>query len=329
MQSAKRAAAGVLAIATAMPIALFGSAVAVIGLAIGLLALLALPILLVTVTAGSIGVLLGGILALVAIAVVGGLIAQGFRAAEATLEATFERTLPVSGPVQIDATTSSGAIVVRVGDPDSVRVVGKIDVRVRRGRKVADVTERLRQLEANPPIERDGETLRIGNGEDESLRRATIAYEITVPAGTRLHASSGCGAIDVEGLGEITAETQAGNIKLRECSVGNIDARTNAGNIKLSGVHGGVDARSGCGNVRVEGVPVSDWRLSSGAGNVKLLLPEDAAFEIVAYTGAGRVKVTHPSLVPDTVGRRKLHGKAHDGGPLIDAKSGCGNIRIA
>jgi DUF4097 and DUF4098 domain-containing protein YvlB len=328
MQSVRNVAAGGLAIVAAMPIALFGSAVALIGLVIALLAILALPFLIVTITAGSIGLLLGGVLALVAIVVAAALVTRGLRPAEVTVDGTFERRLPMSGPVSINVATTSGAIVVRVGDAASARIAGKIEVSARRGTKAAEVQERVRQLEENPPIEQDGDVIRIGSVTDESLRRAAIAYEITVPAGTPVQASSGCGTIDVEGLGEITAKTLAGNIRLQQCAAGNIDARTNAGNIKLSGVHGGVKARSGCGNIRVDGVPVSNWHLRSGAGNVKLLVPEDAAFEVVARTGAGHVKATHASLIPDTESRRKLHGRAHDGGPLIDAKSGCGNIRI-
>ena len=80
---------------------------------------------------------------------------------------SFDRTLQVSGPVDLDVTTGSGNITVHAGASGSVHVVAKI--RAHDSWTGISAAEKIRRLEANPPIEQQGNTIRIGYIEDREL----------------------------------------------------------------------------------------------------------------------------------------------------------------
>jgi len=98
-------------------------------------------------------------------------------------EGSFERTLTVTGPVALDVTTGAGNIQIRTRESGRVRVVGRIRAThgFLGGRRGAE--EKVRYLEAYPPVEQSGNSIRIGTIEQEELRRnISISYEIEVPA---------------------------------------------------------------------------------------------------------------------------------------------------
>jgi hypothetical protein len=242
---------------------------------------------------------------------------------------TFERTLAVSGPADITVTAGSGSIVVRSGDGSTVRVLGKIQLTSGWRQDERDADEKVRRIEANPPIEQAGGRVRIGDTRDETLRQGvSIDYEIIVPADAHLRAFTDSGSIDTQGLGGMVAETGSGSIRLQQGVPGDVEAKTGSGNIRLSGLRGGLLAHDGSGNIDVEGLPTRDWHVRSGSGNVKIQLPADAAFEVVASTGSGSVNTSRELLVKDVQGRGMLRGKANGGGPLIEVMTGSGNIEI-
>ena len=92
-------------------------------------------------------------------------------AADITAEGSFERTLKVSGPVNLDVTTGSGRINVRAGEPGTVRVLGTIRAGTGWHIDRPEAEAKVRRLEANPRIEQNGNVVRIGRIEDEDLRR--------------------------------------------------------------------------------------------------------------------------------------------------------------
>src|SRR5437867_3386799 len=94
-------------------------------------------------------------------------------------EGTFERTLSVSGEADLDVTTGAGEINVRTGDPASVRVIGTVRVR-KVSRSLGE--EKVRYLTANPPIEQNGNVVRIGRIDNREMREnVSISYEIVTP----------------------------------------------------------------------------------------------------------------------------------------------------
>ena len=66
-----------------------------------------------------------------------------------------------------------------------------------------------------------------------------------------------------------------------------MDLRTGSGSIRIDGVQGGLRARTGSGRVRVEGAPARAWNLRAESGDIRIDLPDDAAFEVNAQTPAG------------------------------------------
>ena len=223
---------------------------------------------------------------------------------------SFDRNLTVSGPVDLEARTHSGQIVVRAGDAAGVRVRGSIQVRG--GRSWSDALERrVREIEQNPPIHQTGNTIRIDPIEDEALRRyISVSYEITAPVQTRLRSRTGSGSLTVEGLR------------------GPVDANTGSGSVTVTGVGDELRAHTGSGSVRIEQAAAGPLEARTGSGSVNVRLAAASGFDLHADTGSGSVHVAHPMTVRGTVGGRDIQGKVRGGGPLVDVRTGSGSVRI-
>ena len=111
-----------------------------------------------------------------------------------TPQGTFERTLQVSGPVDLEVLTHSGDVTVRAGSSGSVQIRGKIYVGDRwfGGRREEDV----KAIEQNPPIRQQGNSIHI---DYVNYRNISVDYEITVPAETTVRSRSGSGDQIIEG----------------------------------------------------------------------------------------------------------------------------------
>src|SRR5215470_8497434 len=86
----------------------------------------------------------------------------------ASAEGSFQRDLKVTGPVDLEVSTGSGNISVRTGSSDVVKVTGRIHANEWWG---GSAQEKVRKIEANPPIEQNGNVIRIGHIQDPELRR--------------------------------------------------------------------------------------------------------------------------------------------------------------
>src|SRR3954465_5731274 len=92
-------------------------------------------------------------------------------------EATFDRTLPVSGRVELSVATGSGNVHLTHGSGPQIIIHG----RVRSNFGSGNGDQRVRAVPANPPIEQTGNIIRIG-GRHENLRNISIDYDIQAPA---------------------------------------------------------------------------------------------------------------------------------------------------
>ena len=264
--------------------------------------------------------------------------------ARASAEASFERALSVSGPVDLNVTTGSGNISVRPGSGDTVRVVGRIKAR---DDSAQGAEEKARYIAANPPIEQTGSTIRIGRIDKEEYRRnVSISYEIETPAETRLKAESGSGNLDIEGLrATVTLSTGSGNIRLdsvgdevrAETGSGNIDAvtlgrglraSTGSGSIHATQVGGSVKAETGSGNVTVEMVAEGDADLGTGSGTITASGIQGG---LRAETGSGSMRLSGTPTRPwdASTGSGSLHlqlgGKS---GFDLDAHADSGSVNL-
>src|ERR1700685_2580154 len=106
-------------------------------------------------------------------------------AAASTPQGHFEKTLQVSGPVNLEVETGSGDIVIKSGATGSVSVRAKIyvgDHWLFGSRKTA-VSDR----EKHPPVRQDGNSIHI---EKVTARNISIDYEITVPVDATIRSHS-------------------------------------------------------------------------------------------------------------------------------------------
>src|SRR5215469_5224582 len=146
-------------------------------------------------------------------------------------QGTFDRTLSVSGPVDLEVLTHSGDVRIRAGSSGSVQIHGKIYVGDRwlGGRREDDV----HAIEQNPPIRQDGNNIHV---EYVNYRNISIDYEITVPTDTTVRTKSGSGDQTIEG------------------THGNAEVQTGSGDVRLSNLQGEIRVQTGSGNVRAQEV---------------------------------------------------------------------------
>lgn len=144
-----------------------------------------------------------------------------------------------------------------------------------------------------------------------------------------VHLNTGSGTIDAEGVsGAFYASTGSGNVTLAEDSGGSGKVSTGSGSVRLSGVNGSLRVGTGSGNIVAEGKATGDWSLHTGSGNVTVRLPEDASFAIDAHADSGSI-ITHRSVtVQGTLRKGTLQGVVGKGGPMLQLRTGSGNIQI-
>ncbi len=268
-------------------------------------------------------------------------------AAMAQTEGSFERTLQVDGPVDLDVATGSGDITIRAGGDGEVQITGRMRPSSDWRRDTEQVAETIRALEQDPPIEQTGNTIRVGHIDDRDRREGLrISYEITVPTQTRAESHTGAGSQTIAGIaGPLDAGAGSGSLELTDIGgdveanagsgtvtidgvEGDVEARTGSGSIRIDGLTGGLDARTGSGSITVEGVPVREWSLRAGSGTLTVDIPDDTAFDLRARTNSGGIDSDHPITVQGRMGRRTLAGSVRGGGVLLDLSTGSGSIRI-
>jgi len=205
--------------------------------------------------------------------------------ASAREEGHFDRTLTVNGPLDLDVQTGSGSIKVRKGEPGKVEIHGTI--RAGTGWHIGDVEARIHAIESNPPIEQNGNTIRVGHIEDHDLlQNISISYELIVPAETKLRSSSGSGDQTLDGVrGTVDATSGSGSLHLSNIG-GETHARTGSGEIGLNSIGSGAHASAGSGSIHAIGI-AGAFNASSGSGDVRL--EQTAAGDVEISTGSGSV----------------------------------------
>jgi len=208
--------------------------------------------------------------------------------ASASATGHFERTLQVSGPVDLDVVSSSGNITVHTGTGNSVSVSAKIRAQ-NSWLFGGDEEAKVRRIEQNPPIEQQGNTIRIGHFADSELtRHISIDYDLTVPAQTKLSTRTGSGDTAISGVQlPLVAKTGSGNVTVDNLGAdGHISS--GSGDLKINSVKGVLNAQTGSGNIRAQGV-AGAITASTGSGDVEM--EQVAAGEVKVDTGSGNVKL--------------------------------------
>ncbi len=218
-------------------------------------------------------------------------VALGAAGFDSAGQGSFDRTLAVTGAVELEVSTGSGNITIRPGSSRAVHVHGVIKPNNHwffGGSGNAEAA--IRQLESNPPILQDGNFIRIGRIDDPELRRhVSIDYEIETPSGTQLKANSGSGDVSVSGVqGPVKAVTGSGNLKIADVQ-NELTATTGSGDIHAESIKGEVHLSTGSGAVQAEGVGGAFY-VSTGSGNVTVQDNNGGSGKV--STGSGDVRLS-------------------------------------
>jgi hypothetical protein len=197
---------------------------------------------------------------------------------------SFERSLKVSGPIELEVTTGSGNILLRAGDASTIRVTATI--RARDNTRLG-AEEKIKALESNPPVEQIGQIIRIGRIDDpEQRRNVSISYELVVPFETRLRSKTGSGDESIDGIrGPVEASTGSGNISITNVS-DTVAAKTGSGRIDLDSTKGAVRANTGSGSIRARRIAGG---FVGGTGSGDIALEQIAPGDVDIETGSGSV----------------------------------------
>jgi hypothetical protein len=261
------------------------------------------------------------------------------------VEAIFEKTLTVDGPVSLHVSVHSGVIRVARGDAGSVRIRG-----VARARSSfflwGDFWGRLREIEAHPPIAQRGNEIGIGDVTDRWLLRGlNLLVEVTVPAATEIRALADSGDIRIEGVdGPLECETDSGEINVAaigsevrarsdsggihiQLVKGAVDARTDSGHIEALEIEGTIDATSDSGDMRLWQTSAAPICAKSDSGRIRVRLAGAGGYSIHARTDNGRVEL--PEVTRQRVSRRHdFEGDVRGGGSMVDLETDSGDIEV-
>jgi len=198
----------------------------------------------------------------------------------------FDRNFTVSGPVQLNVENSSGSVNVRRGGSGSVSVHAEIRANHwMGGASDSDVKE----IEQNPPLKQDGNTIRIYKVDGSLGRHISINYEIQVPEETVVQSSTGSGSQSVEMIkGPVTVSTGSGSLRVRQIGA-QIEASSGSGSIELNDIQGAAKVKTGSGSITAEGV-AGAFKGETGSGHldVRLTAPGD----VYATSGSGHLELS-------------------------------------
>src|SRR5262245_49955407 len=222
-------------------------------------------------------------------------------------EGSFQKTVTVAGPADLDVTSGSGCIEVRQGAAGRVEVSGRIQASDGWGlrRPQLSAGERVRRLEANPPVEQKGNPVRIGYIAPAELREnVSVSYVVTVPPGATVRTNTGSGsqAIDVDG---------------------SVDAHSGSGSLKITRA-GGLRASTGSGGVTADTITAA-FHATTGSGSIHA---RSVAGAITAKTGSGGIAITQTARgdvnVSSSSGTVRVHGVRG----RVDASTSSGGLYI-
>jgi DUF4097 and DUF4098 domain-containing protein YvlB len=205
-------------------------------------------------------------------------------------DGTFERTLTVTERPDVEIESGSGGIEVRQGAAGRVEVRGRIrgtDWGWRRGRYSAE--ERVKRLEANPPVTQNGNVVRIGRIDDDDLRNGvSISYEVILPAASVLRSKTGSGSQRIEGVeGSVDASSGSGSIVVRRAG-GRVRTSTGSGGITAEAIGGEFDASTGSGSIMGTGIGGA-VRVHTSSGGIEIT--QTAAGDVDASSSSGTVRL--------------------------------------
>jgi hypothetical protein len=238
----------------------------------------------------------------------------------------FERSFDVTGPSALDVSTIRGKIEVTAGEPGRIVVVGTVTVRVD-WNVPANAADLARKVADNPPIQREGQTIRLRPPSDAAEQRAvTVSYQVRVPPETQVAAESESGATTVRGVARaVVIRTQSGAIDVMQ--LGSTAVLTSgSGSVTVDGVAGFLTITTSSSSVTARAV-AGDLRVRTTSGAVDAALSGEGSADVGTGSSATRLSGIRGAVIAATQsGRVSLQGV-----PRRDwvASTGSGSVDIA
>lgn len=269
-------------------------------------------------------------------------------------ELSSEQTLDVDGSATLSVQSSGGSVQIDRGPEGKISVTMKFSVRA--GDR-AGARQLLKQLEQDPPLEREGNKIRLGDLSKYKLPTGgffdpsiSIDFQLKVPAGTSLDIQTNSGDLNVSRLsGTLKAELGWGAATVKSFE-GALDIKTTTGRLTLANLRGQtklesksgliflndirgdltVESKSGSVELDSEITLGAQWHFQTQSGNVTLALPQDSQFQIRARSTSGQIKIDFP--LTTTGLRDEWQVTAQVGGSKPDARiemiTQSGNVQI-
>ncbi len=262
----------------------------------------------------------------------------------------FERTLSVSGSPNVSVTTGSGYIHLRAGSDSQLHVAAHLHGGNGSwfGGSGGDVQSRIQDIVNNPPVQQSGDSIQIGerHGGDK-YRNISIDYEITLPRGAKIEASTGSGDIETQdvgsslradsGSGSVRArsvhgaanlQTGSGDIELEQNAQGEVRIQTGSGSIRIRDIDGALRAQTGSGDIEATGKITGDSKLETGSGSVRLTIGNGSGYVLDATTGSGSIRTQSPIQMSGNLNSHHVNGTVNGGGPTLRIVTGSGDVEI-
>ncbi len=264
----------------------------------------------------------------------------------------FDRTLTVSNSPSVSVSTGSGYIHLHAG-PDaqlhvSAHIHGNSGSSWFGGSSGGDVQSRIQEIISNPPIQQSGDSVQIGerHGGDK-YRNIGIDYDVTLPRGAKIEASTGSGDIETQDVGSTlsadsgsgsvrahavhgpaTLRTGSGDIELEANAQGEVHAHTGSGSIRIRDMNGALYAQTGSGDIEASGKIIGESRLETGSGSVRLTIGNSAGYTLDATTGSGTIHTQSPIQMSGNINSHHVNGTVNGGGPTLRIVTGSGDVEI-
>lgn len=163
--------------------------------------------------------------------------------------------------------------------------------------------------------------------------RCSVAFQVTVPAGTTARVESDGGPITVSGLARPVAADSGGGPVTARSVTGGLEAHTGGGALSVRDESGTLAADTGGGPADAEGIAATDVTVSTGGGAATLAFTGDPR-HVRADSGGGPVTVELPggryAVSADSGGGPQEIGVATDPASpdTISVSSGGGAVSI-
>jgi hypothetical protein len=256
-----------------------------------------------------------------------------------------DKTIETTATPRISISNMGGKVIVKGWD--------RTQVLVKYVSSSPQVSVDTEEFPSNGPVEKVHFTTYIIS-HSEPGQPTTVDYTLQIPEGSNLEIRNPQGMVQVEAIqGDTSVESLGANISVADAG-GHLSLRSVGGDIEIVRAAGRVEAYSingslhfvdpatsrlhgttTSGNIVYEGdfIPGGDYVLSDYSGNMDIICPPTASFELNAKTVRGKVDNTFPlvsrhSSAPRISAGNSLFGTYKTGKATLELTSFSGSIHI-